>query len=85
MVSVTNEWVKYGYGVNDKFRNPRIHGGFIINSTELRGVNFSMEALDKPPVQPRSSARLAALVQAPPPKRYKMHPSIDSEIRERCW
>ena len=78
-------WSKYGYGKNDKFRNPRTAGGFIINSTELRAVNFSMEPLDKPPVQPRSSGRRAALVSAPLPKRYRMAREIDDEIRKRCW
>ena len=63
ILSVDNEWVKYSHGKNDKFHNPRVAGGFIINSTELRAVNFSMEALDKPAVQPRSSGRRAALVK----------------------
>ena len=85
IVSVTDEWVKYGQGKNDKFRNPRVDGGFIINSTELRGVNFSMEPLDKPPVKLRSSGRHAALVKAPLPKRYRMDQHIDKEIRGRCW
>ena len=57
IVSVTDEWVKYGQGRNDRFRNPRIAGGFVVNSSELRRVNFTMEALDPPPLQPRSSAR----------------------------
>ena len=46
IVSVSDEWVRYGHGRNDRFRNPRIAGGFVINSSELRGVNFSMEPLN---------------------------------------
>ena len=42
-----------------------IAGGFIINSSELRGVNFSMEALDPPLLQPRSSVRRAAVCHCP--------------------
>ena len=57
----------------------------MINSTELRAVNFSMEAVDKPPVQPRSSGRRAAVVSAPLPKVYKMAKEIDDEIRKACW
>jgi len=36
------------YGRNDKFRNVRTAGGFVINATELRSVNFSMQAVDVP-------------------------------------
>ena len=85
ILSVDDEWVKYGHGRNDKFRNVRIAGGFVVNSTELRAVNFSMEALDKPAVQPRKGGRRAAVVSAPLPKRYRMHKAIDAEIRGRCW
>ena len=60
----------FGKGRNDKFRNPRTAGGFVINSTELRSVNFMMEPLDKPPVRPRTTGRRAAVVSAPRPKVY---------------
>ena len=84
--SVSNDgWVKYGPGRNDRFRNPRCAGGFVVNSSELRGVNFSVEALDPPPVQLRSSGRRAAVVAAPLPKRYRMYPEIYDEQRGRCW
>jgi hypothetical protein len=85
ITSVTDEWVRYGHGRNDRFRNPRVAGGFIINSSELRGVNFTMEALDPPPFQPRSSGRRAALVAAPLPKRYRLAVELDNEHRGRCW
>ena len=81
----TDGWVKYGPGRKDRFRNPRCAGGFVIYSSELRGVNFSVEALDPPPVQLRSSGRRAAVVAAPLPKRYRMYPEIDDEQRGRCW
>ena len=51
----SREWVKFGKGKDDKFRNPRTAGGFVINSTELRAVNFTMEPIDKPPVRPRTT------------------------------
>ena len=57
----------------------------MINSSELRGVNFSMEPLDPPPVQPRTSGRRAGVAAAPLPKRYRMHAKIDDELRGRCW
>ena len=85
IVSVSEEWVKFGKGRNDKFRNPRTAGGFVINSTELRSVNFMMEPLDKPPVQPRTTGRRAAVVSAPRPKVYQMPKEIEDEIRLRCW
>lgn len=85
IVSVSDEWVRYGQGRHDRFQNPRVAGGFVINSSELRGVNFSMEPLDPPPVQPRSSGRRAGVVAAPLPKRYRMHAKIDDELRGRCW
>ena len=85
ITSVTDEWVRYGSGRNDRFRNPRIAGGFVINSSELRGVNFTMEALDPPAVQVRSSGRRAGLVAAPLPKRYRLPKLLDDEHRGRCW
>ena len=44
---VTDEWVTYGKGKRDRFRNVRVAGSFVVNSTELRAVNFSMEVLDR--------------------------------------
>ena len=85
ITSVTDEWVRYGSGRNDRFRNPRVAGGFVINSSELRGVNFSMEVLEPLALQPRSSGRLAALVKAPLPKRYRLPKELDDEHRARCW
>ena len=85
IISVDDKWVRYGHGRNDRFQNVRIAGGFVVNSTELRAVNFSMEALDRPTVQPRRGGRRAAVVSAPLPKRYRMHRDIDAEIRGRCW
>ena len=85
IVSVTDEWVKYGQGRNDRFRNPRVAGGFVINSSELRGVNFTMESLDPLPYQPRSSGRRAAVVAVPLPKRVRLSPELDHEHRSRCW
>jgi len=85
IVSVTDEWVRYGQGRNDRFRNPRVAGGFWVNSSELRGVNFTMEPLDPLPYKPRSSGRRAALVAAPLPKRYKLAAVLSDEHRGRCW
>ena len=85
ILAVDDGWVKYGQGRSDKFRNVRTAGGFMVNSTELRAVNFTMEALDKPAVQPRRGGRRAAILSAPLPKRYSMHQDIDVEIRGRCW
>ena len=51
----------------------------------VRGVNFSMEVLDPPPLKPRSSGRRAALVAIPMPKRYRLSPELDDEHRGRCW
>lgn len=85
ITSVDDEGVRYGSGRKDKFRNPRVAGGFIVNSTELRAVNFSMDSLDQPRVQPHRNGRRAARVGVPLPKRYGMHKDIDAEIRERCW
>ncbi|KAL1512060.1 hypothetical protein AB1Y20_005333 [Prymnesium parvum] len=48
-------------------------------------INFSMEPLDRPTVQPRKGGRRAAVVSAPLPKRYRMHAEIDAMIRARCW
>ena len=85
IVSVTDEWVRYGHGRKDRFRNPRIAGGFVINSSELRGVNFTMEPLDPPPLQPRSSGRRAAVVATPLPTRFRLPNMLDNEHRGRCW
>ena len=85
ITSVTDEWVRYGSGRSDRFRNPRVAGGFVINSSELRAVNFSMEVLDPQPLQSRSSGRRAGLVAAPLPKRYRLPQELDDEHRGRCW
>ena len=87
IISVDSNWVRYGQGRNDRFRNVRTAGGFVINATELRSVNFSMQAVDVPlRFKPsRRHGRRAAVLTAPVPKRYKMHKDIDSEIRGRCW
>ena len=66
-------------------RNPRVAGGFIINSAELRGVNFSMEVLDPPPLKPRTSGRRAAVVAVPLPKRFRLSAELDNLHRGRCW
>ena len=48
IISVDSDWVRYGQGRNDRFRNVRTAaGGFVINATELRSVNFSMQAVDR--------------------------------------
>lgn len=67
--------------------------GFIINATELRGVNFTMSPVDSqfPPIQVRHSGRLAAVIATcttpaqPKAKRYAMDALIDDGIRNRCW
>jgi len=81
IISVDSDWVRYGQGRNDKFRDVRTAGGFVINATELRSVNFSMRAVDVPlRFTPRRHGRRAAELTTPMPKRYKMHKDIDSEI-----
>ena len=57
----------------------------MINATELRLVNFSMETLDPPLVRPRSSARVASMAKVPKPKKYRMPTEIDDEIHKSCW
>ena len=65
---------------------------FIVNATEIRGVNFTMTPLS--PIQSveiRRSGRRPAVVQVPAfslaqlPKQYQMDPLIDDTIRARCW
>ena len=85
IIAVDDAWIKYGRGRNDKFCNPRIEGGFVINATELRLVNFSMEPIDAAAYKPRTSGRRAAAVSAPKPKKYRMAKEIDHEIRAACW
>ena len=86
IISVDSDWVRYGQGRNDRFRNVRTAGGFVINATELRSVNFSMQAVDVPlRFTPRRHGRRVAVLTTPVPKCYKMHKYIDSEIRGRCW
>ena len=89
--SAMGGWVELLGG--GRFRNPPTAGDFVVNSTELRAVSFSMEAINDRPfplreVAVRKSGRLAAIVSVPPaplPKRYQMDARIDSEIREKCW
>ena len=85
ILSVNDEWVKYGTGRCDKFPNVRTAGGFIINSTELRSVNFIMEPKDKPLVRPRRSGVRAAVVSTPVPKVFELPVEIEDEIRASCW
>ena len=83
-------WVEFQGG--GRIRNPPTHGDFVVNATELRAVNFSMEPLGRPlplsEVTVRKSGRLAAVVSVPPaplPTRYTLHATIDNEIRAECW
>ena len=98
IISVDYDWVRYGQGRNDKFRNVRIAGGFVINATELRLVNFSMQAVDVLSQLQHASSGCAAAIytvtetrqaccgaDCSSAKAYKMHKDIDSEIRGRCW
>jgi len=85
IISVDSDWVRYGQGRNDRFRYVRTAGGFVINATELRSVNFSMQAVDVPLrfTPSRRHGRRAAVLTAPVPKRYKMHKDIDTEVQVR--
>ncbi|KAL3919436.1 MAG: hypothetical protein SGPRY_005631, partial [Prymnesium sp.] len=63
---------------------------FVVNATEIRGVNFTMTPTTPGPplVEVRRSGRRAAVVSTPPlpkPKEYEMDPLIDDEIPSRCW
>ena len=63
---------------------------FIINATELRGVNFTMTPTTPARLQQevRRSGRRAAVVSTPPQppsKEYRMDQLVDDEIRRRCW
>ena len=64
---------------------------FVINATELRGVNFTMTPTEPGPalgVELRRSARRAAVVEAPMVERakeYVMDPLVDDTLRARCW
>jgi len=73
IISVDSDWVRYGQGRNDRFRNVRTAGGFVINATELRSVNFSMQAVDVPLrfTPSRRHGRRAAVLTAPVPKRTR--------------
>jgi len=86
IISVDSDWVRYGRGRNDEFRNVRTAGGFVINATELRSVNSSMQVVDVPlRFTPRTRQACCCADYTSVPKRYKMHKDIDSEIRGRCW
>lgn len=63
---------------------------FVINATELRGVNFTMTPTAPPPPlqEVRRSGRRAAVVSTPPHpplKEYRMDQVVDDDIRRRCW
>ena len=67
-------------------------GGFVINATELRSVNFTMTPTTPPPPQleqVRRSGRRAAVVSAPPPPKppteFTMARAVDDDIRSKCW
>ena len=86
----TGGWVDFEGG--GRIRNPPSAGDFIVNATELRAINFSMEPIGRQlplsEVRVRRSGRLAAVVSVPPPplpKRYTMHATNDNEIRAACW
>ena len=83
-------WVEFQEG--GRIRNPPSAGDFIVNATELRAINFSMEPIGRQlplsEVVVRRSGRLAAVVSVPPapmPKRYTLDATIDNEIRAQCW
>ena len=74
----------------EEWTPPDGSSSFIINATELRGVNFTMTPTAPTPPQQevRRSGRRAAVVSAPPqppPKEYRMDQLVDDEIRRRCW
>jgi len=83
------KWVPQSRSPKKKFAGLRVRtaGGFVINATELRSVNFSMQAVADVLLRftPRRHGRRVAVLTTPVPKRYKMHKDIDSEIRGRCW
>ena len=89
-ISVDSDWVRCGQGRNDKFRNVRTAGGFVINATELRSVNFSMQAVDMP-LRFTPHGNTAGVLHCDDYSSAKalqdavMHKDIDSEIRGRCW
>ena len=69
---------------------PPDSSSFVINATELRGVNFTMTpSVPGPPlVEVRRSGRRAAVVSTPPapkPKEFIMDRLLDDTIRSRCW
>ena len=61
-------WVEFQGG--GRIRNPPTAGDFVINATELRAINFSMQPLGRQlplnEVTVRKSGRLAAVVRLPP-------------------
>ena len=83
-------WVEFQGG--GRIRNPPTAGDFVINATELRAINFSMQPLGRQlplnEVTVRKSGRLAAVVRLPPaplPTSYVQDATIDNEIRAQCW
>lgn len=64
---------------------------YVINATELRGVNFTMTPTKGGPprvqVVSRTSTRSMGIVETeqPRPEEYEMDQLIDDSIRARCW
>ena len=64
---------------------------YVINATEIRGVNFTMTPTETtpPPPQPRRSGRHVVEVvetpDVPRPKEFTMDQQIDDTIQARCW
>eukprot|EP00965_Chrysotila_dentata_P193216 6175616-Pleurochrysis_carterae.AAC.1 len=61
-----------------------------VNSTELRAVNFTMDAVGQQvlPQVRASRGRRAGVVRAAPasrPRRVRMPAEVDDDIRSRCW
>jgi len=67
----------------------RTAGGFVINATELRSVNFSNQHAScgcAAAIYTVTETRQACCgADCSSAKAYKMHKDIDSEIRGRCW
>lgn len=74
----------------EEWSPPDGSSSFVVNATEIRGVNFTMtpKASSPPLVEIRHSGRLAQAIMPPPqtkPTEYEMDPLIDDQIRARCW
>ena len=69
---------------------PPDSSSFVINATEVRGVNFTMIPSTPlpPPPMPRRSTRSVGIVETPEvprPTEYTMDQLVDDTIRARCW